>query len=68
MKNFNFVDYTEGILKIRMCRADLDDATLKVEIDKLANTSRKGHRFWLEYCLRLAKEGKPMPWEEGGNA
>lgn len=56
----------ELVAKLRMCRSDLDEETIRVEVQKIAAESLTTIKSVLHYCVMNAMEGEPMPWEEKG--
>lgn len=58
--------YADLINQLRMCRADLSEATIVKQIQKLASSIEGGvlltHKH-LRECIQIAQQGKLMPWE-----
>lgn len=46
-------------------RPDLQPEEVKERIQRLAEANVHTHRQWAELCQMRAREGEPMPWEEG---
>ncbi len=56
----------ELVNKLKMCRNDLKEKTIRVEVQKIASESLITIKNVLYYCAMNAMEDKPMPWEEKG--
>lgn len=57
------VAYEKAVVLIRAYRADLEEAEVMRQVQRLAEASPHSCRQWAERCLTLAQKGEPMPWE-----
>ena len=54
----------ELVNKLKMCRNDLKEETIRVEVQKIVSESLITIKNVLYCCVMNAVEGEPMPWEE----
>ena len=57
------IESQELINKLRMCRNDLNENIIVSEIQRIASSSINSPLDVLRGCIRLAMEGRLMPWE-----
>lgn len=55
--------YHELVLRIKACRPDVEDWQVLQYARKNAATTTDTFLDGVYYCIRLATEGKPLPWE-----
>lgn len=55
--------YERAVVLILGRRADLEEAEVMRQVQRLAEASPHSCRQWAERCLTLAQKGEPMPWE-----
>lgn len=58
------IEYQNCINKLRMCRADLDEETIAINVQNITEQVPESIIEVLHWCINLAMEGSPMPWEK----